>query len=240
MFSLMLGYINLEFLNPIINFLNAWYVPIITVLATGGIIYAIVLGINLAKSDNAEKRLMAKQRIIHASLTIVIIIALTFSLQFVLKNLDDWVNNSSTIKLTNTNICSQVYCYRDQETVIEGNTAQIENFSLESKTTTDSENADYVDVFVLNDISYNVTSFKLKFNFTETKYTVKNGEGENKNEITVDMSDASTYTSEKEGITSPINTSYKYKSVKVTIMNDNITLGYYEILLVTGNLPETA
>ena len=108
MINTMLGYVNLEFLNPIIDFLNAWYIPIVTVLATAGVLYAIILGVNLAKSDNADKRNAAKKRIVHASLTIVIVIALTFSLRFVLANLDDWVNHSAYNQITNTEVVSSI------------------------------------------------------------------------------------------------------------------------------------
>lgn len=97
MFLNMLNNINLTFLNPIINFLNAWYIYIIGVLCLFGMIYAIVLGVNLAKSDSAEKREMSKKRIINASLTIVIVVALTLIMQFVLINLDGWVNSEQTI-----------------------------------------------------------------------------------------------------------------------------------------------
>lgn len=97
MISNMLNNINLTYLNPIINFLNAWYIYIIGVLCLFGMIYAIILGVNLAKSDSAEKREMSKKRIINASLTIVIIVALTLIMQFVLINLDGWVNNEKTI-----------------------------------------------------------------------------------------------------------------------------------------------
>lgn len=97
MISNMLNNINLTYLNPIINFLNAWYIYIIGVLCLFGMIYAIILGVNLAKSDSAEKREMSKKRIINASLTIVIIVALTLIMQFVLINLDGWVNSEKTI-----------------------------------------------------------------------------------------------------------------------------------------------
>lgn len=105
----MLNKVNLTFLNPLIEFLNNWYITIMTVLATAGIIYAVILGINLAKSDNSEKRETAKKRIFNASLTIVITIVLTFTLQFVLNNLDEWVNHSSGNVLQDQTVISNVY-----------------------------------------------------------------------------------------------------------------------------------
>lgn len=99
--------INTSFLNPLIQFLNAWYIPIIIMLVAGGIIYAIILGINLAKSDSSEKREIMKKRIVNASLTIVIVVALTFILQFVLTNIGDWTNTEQNI-ITNTSYVKEI------------------------------------------------------------------------------------------------------------------------------------
>lgn len=99
--------INTSFLNPLIQFLNAWYIPIIIMLVAGGIIYAIILGINLAKSDSSEKREIMKKRIVNASLTIVIVVALTFILQFVLTNIGDWTNTEQNI-IANTSYVKEI------------------------------------------------------------------------------------------------------------------------------------
>lgn len=84
--------LDLKYLNPFIDFLNEWYVQIILLLVAAGLIYAIILGVNLAKSDNSDKRDMAKKRIVNASFTVIIVVVLTLILQFVLSHLDEWVN----------------------------------------------------------------------------------------------------------------------------------------------------
>lgn len=87
--------LDLTFLEPIVNALNVIIIPVVALLATAGTIYSIVLAVNMAKADNAEKRAAAKKRIIGVIITMVSIIALLFLLRFILSNLDTWVNGSS-------------------------------------------------------------------------------------------------------------------------------------------------
>lgn len=83
--------INLDFLQPIVDVLNVITIPVVTLLATGGSIYAIVLAVNMAKSDSAEKREASKKRIIGVLITMVSLIVLMFILKFVLAELPGWV-----------------------------------------------------------------------------------------------------------------------------------------------------
>ena len=63
--------------------------PILIVVATVGIIYAIYLGVMLAKAENAEKREEAKKRIINVVVAIAITAALIF-LMYLFSNNIDW------------------------------------------------------------------------------------------------------------------------------------------------------
>ena len=99
--------VDVSFLQPLVDFLNDWYVNIILVLIAVGIIYAVVLGVNLAKSDNSETRERMKKRIVNASLTIVIVVVLTFGLNFVLSNLNKWVNGGYPVEVANYTTSAQ-------------------------------------------------------------------------------------------------------------------------------------
>ena len=67
---------NYAFLIPILDVLNNIIWPILIVLAAVGSIYAIYLGVMMAKAENAEKREEAKKRIINAVIAIVIVVVL--------------------------------------------------------------------------------------------------------------------------------------------------------------------
>ena len=88
----MLLEVDLRFLQPIVNVLNVILVPFIALVSTAGTIYAIILGVNMAKSDTADKREIAKKRITGVIATMIILIALILLLKFVLGNLDTWIN----------------------------------------------------------------------------------------------------------------------------------------------------
>ena len=80
-------------LNGILNVLNDVLLPILLVLAAVGTIYAIYLGVMLAKAENAEKREEAKKRIINVIVAIVITAALIFLMYLFSNNLDWFVND---------------------------------------------------------------------------------------------------------------------------------------------------
>ncbi|PKK95830.1 MAG: hypothetical protein CVV59_01690 [Tenericutes bacterium HGW-Tenericutes-4] len=79
------------FLNPIMAVLNAVLVPLLVLVATAGTIYAVILGINMAKAETADKREEAKKRIINAVLALVITIALILLLNLFKSNLHNWI-----------------------------------------------------------------------------------------------------------------------------------------------------
>lgn len=63
--------------------------PILIVVAAVGVIYAIYLGVMLAKAENAEKREEAKKRIINVVIAIAITAVLIF-LMYLFSNNVDW------------------------------------------------------------------------------------------------------------------------------------------------------
>ena len=72
---------NYTWLNPILKVLNDIIFPILIVLAAVGTIYAIYLGVMMAKAENAEKREEAKKRIINAVIALVVVVVLVLLLQ---------------------------------------------------------------------------------------------------------------------------------------------------------------
>ena len=70
--------------NNLTRVLNNVLFPIIIVLASVGTIYAIYLGVMMAKAENAEKREEAKKRIINAVIALVIVVVLILLLQLFL------------------------------------------------------------------------------------------------------------------------------------------------------------
>lgn len=66
--------------------------PILIVVAAAGTIYAIVLGVNMARADSTEKREEAKKRIINVLIGMVVIVGLILLLQLFLNTiLPQWV-----------------------------------------------------------------------------------------------------------------------------------------------------
>lgn len=86
---------DLSFLQPIVDALNVITIPVVALLATAGTIYSIVLAVNMAKADSAEKRTAAKKRIIGVIITMISVIVLLFLLKYILSNLDTWVNGAT-------------------------------------------------------------------------------------------------------------------------------------------------
>lgn len=70
-----------EFLNPILQTLSDILWPILIVVAAIGTIYAIYLGVMMAKAENAEKREESKKRIINAVIALVVTVVLISLMQ---------------------------------------------------------------------------------------------------------------------------------------------------------------
>ena len=62
--------------NKITAAIRAVLWPLLIVVAAAGTIYAVVLGVNMARADSTEKREEAKKRVINVIVGLLIIIAL--------------------------------------------------------------------------------------------------------------------------------------------------------------------
>lgn len=73
-------------LKGIADFIDSLIVPIMILVGTAGLIYSIVLGVNLARADGAEKVKEAKQRLVNAIVGLVSIIVLMLLLWLFIAN----------------------------------------------------------------------------------------------------------------------------------------------------------
>ena len=71
---------NFKWLGPIVNFLDSLIVPITIILAVAGAIWVIILGVQLAKAESADKASEAKKRLINVAVAIVAIIVFVWLL----------------------------------------------------------------------------------------------------------------------------------------------------------------
>lgn len=70
----------------VMNFVNTVkiiLIPLLIMVASAGTIYAVVLGVNMARADSGEKREEAKKRLINFIIGLVIIIVLIVALRVV-------------------------------------------------------------------------------------------------------------------------------------------------------------
>lgn len=66
----------------------------LVIVAAAGTIYAIVLGVNMARADSADKREEAKQRVLYTIIGIVICVVLIILFFILSENLPTWINNA--------------------------------------------------------------------------------------------------------------------------------------------------
>ncbi|MCK9574513.1 MAG: hypothetical protein WCX32_04660 [Clostridia bacterium] len=86
---------NLAFLDRLLNAINDILGPVLVVVASVGSIYAVFLGVNLAKADSADKREEAKKRLINAVIALVAMIALILLLRVFADNIDVWIESAT-------------------------------------------------------------------------------------------------------------------------------------------------
>ena len=78
-FNLLGGIFNVQlseytWLQPIVNFLDSLIIPITIILAVAGATWVIILGVQLARAESADKAQEAKKRLINVAVAIVAII----------------------------------------------------------------------------------------------------------------------------------------------------------------------
>lgn len=71
-----------EVANTVVSTVKSIIVPVLLILGAAGMIWAIVLGVNMARADSTEKREEAKKRLISLIVGIVIMIVLIFFFLF--------------------------------------------------------------------------------------------------------------------------------------------------------------
>lgn len=71
-----------DWLYPIVTFLESLLIPITIILAVAGAIWVIVLGVQLARAESADKASEAKKRLINVAVAIVAIIVFIWLLSF--------------------------------------------------------------------------------------------------------------------------------------------------------------
>lgn len=77
-----------EFLGPILGLIDSALIPIIIILLALGTIYAVVLGVNMARADSTEKREEAKKRLINVIAGVGIIVVLLAIIYALAANVD--------------------------------------------------------------------------------------------------------------------------------------------------------
>ena len=84
-----------SWLYPIAKFLDDMFIPVIIIVAVAGGIWVVILGVNLARAESADKAQEAKKRLINVVVAIVAVIILVFLLAFVVSNVGDWFTTSN-------------------------------------------------------------------------------------------------------------------------------------------------
>lgn len=82
-----------SFLQTLFNIISYAIIPLFIAVAAGGAIYAIVLGVNLARAADAETRDAAKKRLIWAIVGLASIIVLIILLNWLMPQIPKWVSS---------------------------------------------------------------------------------------------------------------------------------------------------
>ena len=82
-----------SFLETIFKIVSYALVPLFIAVAAGGAIYAIVLGVNLARAADAESRDAAKKRLIWAIIGLASIVVLIILLNWLMPKIPQWIGN---------------------------------------------------------------------------------------------------------------------------------------------------
>lgn len=89
-----------DWLFPIAKFLDDILIPVIIVVAVGGAIWVVILGVNLARAESADKAQEAKKRLINVVVAIVAVIILVFLLSFFAANVGTWFGSGASNPFT--------------------------------------------------------------------------------------------------------------------------------------------
>lgn len=88
-----------EWVNQIVAVINDILWPVLILVAAAGTIYAVVLGVNMARADSTEKREEAKKRVINVLVGMAIIIGLILLLKLFMGTvLPAFINKEDPLK----------------------------------------------------------------------------------------------------------------------------------------------
>jgi len=85
-----------EWLSPIATFLESLIIPITIILAVAGAIWVIILGVQLARAESADKAQEAKKRLINVAVAIVAIIIFIWILSWFVSKVPDLFGNDGS------------------------------------------------------------------------------------------------------------------------------------------------
>jgi len=80
-----------KWVSDVANSINVVLYPILILVGSAGLIYAVYLGVNLARADSADKQQEAKKRMINALIGLASIIALILLLKLFCDNVGNWL-----------------------------------------------------------------------------------------------------------------------------------------------------
>ncbi len=87
-----------SWVKTIVSAINDLLYPLLILVGTAGVIYAVYLGVNLARADSADKQQEAKKRMINAIIGLASIIALILLLKLFCNSiLPMWLNPDTII-----------------------------------------------------------------------------------------------------------------------------------------------
>ncbi len=84
-----------SWLEPIARFLDSALIPVIIVVGALGAIWIIILGVNLARAETADKATEAKKRLINVVIALVAVLVLVFLLAFFVTQAPGWFSDGS-------------------------------------------------------------------------------------------------------------------------------------------------
>ena len=91
------GMSKFSWLKPIAQFLDDALIPVIIVVGALGAIWIIILGVNLARAETADKASEAKKRLINVVIALVAVLILIFLLAFFVTNAPTWFKDGSSV-----------------------------------------------------------------------------------------------------------------------------------------------
>lgn len=77
--------------NDVVAVIDMVLWPLLIIVAAAGTIYAVVLGVNMARADSTEKREEAKKKVINVLVGMAIIVAIILLLKLFMNFIPKWI-----------------------------------------------------------------------------------------------------------------------------------------------------